>query len=240
MSNYQILNNVEHADVKIRLDRAAKYGDDVMFCMTYPFEFRLALAHYPIVIYKSVDTEAIYPVALFGFEEGENLFLSEHGWEARYIPIMVQRQPFSIGFQQQPGSNEKQKIITFNPLHPRVNSEQGEAVFNEHGGYTPYLEQVVKMLESIDTGHVQNRMLMEALKKHDLLEPTTIAITLNDGSSYELVGFHTIADDKFEALSAEALDELNQQKLLLPITMIIASMSNLGDLVTRRNRKLGL
>ena len=176
---------------------------------------------------------------MFGFEEGENLFLTPGGWDARYVPIMVQRQPFSIGFQQVQGSNEKQQVITFNPDHPRVNKEIGEPVFDQNGNLTPYLEQVVKMLESIDTGHLQNRILIEALDKYDLLEASTIAITLNDGTPYELVGFSTIADDKFEALSAEALKDLNDQKLLLPITMIMASMSNIGNLVDMRNAKLG-
>lgn len=238
MSQNVMLNNVAHADTKIILDRAPEFGDDVMFCMTYPFEFRLVLSHYPILIYRDKDNNTAFPIALFGFEEGENLFLSHQGWEARYIPIMIQRQPFSIGFQQIQGSSEKQQVITFNPAHPRVNDSRGEAVFNEHGGYTPYLEQVIKMLESIDTGHQQNQLLVEALDKHALLEDTTIAITLKDGSHYELVGFSSIADDKFEALSADALKELNEQKLLLPITMIMASMSNLGNLVDIRNAKL--
>ncbi|MFC3096033.1 multidrug transporter [Alteromonas sediminis] len=240
MSKYEMLNNVAHADLKIRLDRAAELGDDVMFCMTYPFEFRLVLSHYPILVYRDKDAQSAFPVALFGFEEGENLFLSgSSGWNARYIPIMVQRQPFSIGFQQVQGSSDKQQVITFNPAHPRVNREVGESVFNEYGGYTPYLDQVVKMLESIDTGHEQNRRLIEALDKYNLLEESTIAITLKDGTNYELVGFSTIADDRFEALSAEALDDLNKQKLLLPITMIMASMSNLGNLVDMRNAALG-
>lgn len=239
MSNYEMLNNVAHADLKIKLERTPELGDDVMFCMTYPFEFRLALSHYPILVYRDKDSNTTFPITLFGFEEGENLFLNSQGWNARYIPIMVQRQPFSIGFQQVSGSDEKQQVITFNPAHPRVNRSEGEAVFNEMGAYTPYLEQVVKMLESIDAGHQQNQILVEALEKHELLEESTIAITLKDGTHYELVGFSTIADDKFEALSAEALKELNEQKLLLPITMIIASMSNLGNLVDIRNANLG-
>ncbi|MGB2427838.1 MAG: SapC family protein, partial [Alteromonas sp.] len=82
------------------------------------------------------------------------------------------------------------------------------------------------------------KLLVEALDKYELLEESTIAITLTDGTSYELVGFSTIADDKFEALSAEALKDLNEQKLLLPITMIMASMSNLGNLVDIRNARL--
>lgn len=238
MQNYEMLNNVAHADVKIKLDRTPELGDDLMFCMTYPFEFRLALSHYPILVYRDKENNSAFPVALFGFEEGENLFLTPNGWNARYIPIMVQRQPFSIGFQQIQGSAEKQQVITFNPAHPRVNKDEGESVFNDQGGYTPYLEKVVKMLESIDTGHQQNKLLVEALDKYELLEESTIAITLRDGSNYELVGFSTIADDKFEALSAEALKDLNEQKLLLPITMMMASMSNLGNLVDIRNENL--
>ena len=217
-----MLNNVAHADVKINLTRSPELGDDVMFCMTYPFEFRLALSHYPILVYRDKENKNAFPIALFGFEEGENLFLDAQGWNARYIPIMVQRQPFSIGFQQMKGSTEKQQVITFNPSHPRVNKDLGEPVFNEEGGFTPYLEQVIKMLESIDTGHQQNQVFIDALDKYDLLEESTISITLKDGSNYELVGFSTIADDKFEALSAEALKDLNEHKLLLPITMMMA------------------
>jgi hypothetical protein len=239
MSKIEMLNNVAHADVKVNLDRKPELGDDVMFCMTYPFEFRLVLSHYPILVYRDRDGNTTFPVALFGFEEGENLFLTESRWNARYIPVMVQRQPFSIGTQQIKGSSDKQQVITFNPDHPRISKVEGEPLFNEQGVYTPYLEQVVKMLESIDTGNQQNQLLVDALNKYDLLEESTIAITLKDGTNYELVGFSTIADDKFESLSAEALKDLNDQKLLLPITMIMASMSNLGNLVDIRDENLG-
>lgn len=238
MSNYEMLNNIEHADIRINLDRTPDLGDDVMFCMTYPFEFQLVISHYPILIYRDKDNNTTFPVALFGFEEGENLFLNNDGWNARYIPIMIQRQPFSIGFQAIEGNEEKQQVITFNPSHPRVNFVKGEALFNDIGAYTPYLEQVIKMLESIDVGHQQNTLLVNALEKHDLMEETTIAITLQDGSNFELVGFSTISDSKFRTLSADALKELNEENLLLPITMIIASMSNLGNLVDTRNEKL--
>ena len=163
--------------------------DNIMFSMTFPFEFRLVMSHYPILIYQDKESDKTFPIALYGFEERENLFLDESGWNARYLPVMVKRQPFLIGFQQQPDSDERAHVITFDPEHPRVNTEEGEAVFNEDGSHTPYLEKVIKMLESMDVGNAQNELLAQALKKHDLLEPSTIAITLKDGSKFELVGF---------------------------------------------------
>ena len=169
MASHVLLDNINHKDLRIISKRSASLGDNIPSLVTFPFEYRDIQTNFPICFCKDPETGNFYTAALFGFEEGENLFLRANGWNARYIPIMVQRQPFSIGFQQIQGSSEKQQVITFNPAHPRVNKEVGEPVFNEHGGYTPYLEQVIKMLESIDTGHKQNELLIRALDKYDLL-----------------------------------------------------------------------
>ena len=235
MSKYELLNNVQHADLKINTDRLAGFGDDVMFCMTFPFEFRLALSRYPIVVYQDPNDQHHFPVTLFGFEEGENLFLSEQGWDATYVPIMIQRQPFAIGFQKQQGESEKQTVVTLNTSHPRVNKTLGYDLFNEHGGYTPYLESIVKMLESIDGGNEQNKVLIEALQKYELLEPTTFEITLNNGETNKLVGFSTVSEERFLQLDGQALEELNRSGLLLVITMMIASLSQMRGLIDRKN-----
>ena len=230
-----MLNNIEHRDVKINLSRSADLGDDIMFSMTFPFEFNVLLANYPILIYEDPKTSKAFPVALFGFEEGENLFLKDDGWHARYIPIMVRRQPFIIGFQENPQSNEKTPVITFDPAHPRVSRENGEAVFNEDGSNTPYLDNLVKLMEAMDSGRIQNELLIRVLQKHQLLERSTIAVTLDNGRDFELIGFSTIDEEKFHELSADVLYELNQQNLLLPITNIIASVANIGNLVELKN-----
>lgn len=240
MPKYEMLNNVQHDELKINTERASGFGDDVMFCMTFPFEFRLALSRYPIVVYQDPDNQKYYPVTLFGFAEGENLFLNDSGWDASYIPIMIQRQPFAIGFQQRAGETEESQVVTIDTKHPRVNKTLGYDIFNENGGYTPYLEKVVKMLESIDNGHEQNQILIDALFKHDLLENTTFEITLNNGQQHKLVGFSTVSEDRFMALEGAALEELNQSGLLLSITMMIASLSQLRNLIDRENAKLEL
>ena len=50
MANYQLLNNVDHQSLRVVTERGAKYGDDVMFAMTFPFEMRSVQACYPILI----------------------------------------------------------------------------------------------------------------------------------------------------------------------------------------------
>ena len=48
---------------------------------------------------KTQSLDSFYPTALFGLEQDQNLFLTEDGWDAAYIPMMIRRHPFLIGYQ---------------------------------------------------------------------------------------------------------------------------------------------
>ena len=74
MTRHAHLNNVEHKDLRIITARGAQYGDDMMYALTFPAEFRNVQAHYPIVFGKAPDG-TFTPLALFGFREKQNLFL---------------------------------------------------------------------------------------------------------------------------------------------------------------------
>lgn len=76
MSKHVLLNNVDHKDLRIVTTRSAEYGDNVMLAATFPAEFRNLQAHYPIVFRKNAQGQ-FEPVALLGFKDGENLFLTE-------------------------------------------------------------------------------------------------------------------------------------------------------------------
>ena len=73
-----------------------KINDEVMQALTFPDEFRNVQAHYPIVFRRDAGG-GFQPLALFGLHEGANLFLQGDRWDATYIPLSVQRQPFLIG-----------------------------------------------------------------------------------------------------------------------------------------------
>jgi hypothetical protein len=81
MANYELLNNIDHKDLRIIIDRSAEYGDDVWYAATFPEEFRHVQRHYPIFFTRNPDSGEIHALAMFGVEEGENLFLDERGWE---------------------------------------------------------------------------------------------------------------------------------------------------------------
>lgn len=239
MTNLALLNNVEHQDVKIITERSAKFGDNVMSAMTFPHEFRDIQACYPILFQRDKNDD-FYPLALFGFEKGENLFLDEDGWHASYVPAMIRREPFMIGFQasKEAGDAEQVRMLSLDMDHPRVSNETGERLFQPLGGRTRFLEDAANLLETIYQGTEQNKALVSALQEHGLIESVNIDITLNDSSKNQLLGFYAINEDKLQQLSGSTLEIFSKAGFLMPIFMVLASMTNLRTLIEFRNNKL--
>ncbi len=240
MPKHVLLNNVDHKDLRIITERSAEYGDAVQYATTFSWEFRSVQAHYPIVFGKHAETGAYTALALFGFEQGENLFLGDSGWSANYIPMTMQIQPFLIGFQQSTGAGEpdKQPVVHVDMDSPRISEREGEPVFLEHGGLSQFLENVNSRLEAIHGGYDGDQQFLAALTEHDLLESFVLDVELDDGSQNRMVGFHTINEDKLRALDGEILASLNQKGFLLPIYMVLASLSNIRTLIDKRNALL--
>jgi hypothetical protein len=240
MSNFAILNKTAHKDTKVITDRSPDLGDKVKFVMTFPLEFRNVQSNYPIFFIKDGDTGQFYPIALFGFEKDENLFLSDAGWDASYIPMMVKRQPFLIGFQGDADTPDTQKnaVVSIDMDNPRVNNKDGEALFNAEGGQTDYLASSLTLLEAIHSGHEHNKVFVAALVDNDLLEPFTLEITLNNGSNNQLLGFYTINEDKLRGLDGETLARLNKEGYLQAIYMAMASFARIRALIDKKNALL--
>lgn len=242
MAKNVLLNSIEHQNLKVITKHSAEYGDNLWYSLTFPSEFRSAQAYYPIFFNKDADTGQFFAVTLFGFQDKENLFLTDKGWDAGYIPLTVARQPFLIGKQRvvEDGEEKEQRVLHLDIEHPRVNQEQGESLFLEFGGNSPYLDTVADMLEVIHHGLVDSKHFMAILVEHELLEPFTLDATLNDGSKRQLVGFYTINEDKLNALSSETLASLHTKGYLQAIYMAMASQSNIRELLNRKNQQLGI
>ena len=230
MTNTVLLNNVEHKDLRVITQRGKKYGDNVMYALTFPSEFRNLQAHYPIVFRKSSGDIAFEPITLFGFKEGENLFLEHDRWDAAYLPLTIERQPFFIG------RNSTELMVHIDLDSPRISTADGEAVFLAHGGSSEFLERMNAALATIHQGLESTPAFIAALQELELLESFVLDIELEDGSQNRLSGFYTINEDKLSALSDDILGRLHRAGYLQAIFMTIASLSNFRALIERKNR----
>jgi hypothetical protein len=227
-----LLNNVEHKNLRVITRRGARFGDAQMAAPTFPAEFRNIQACYPIVFRQTTDGAGFEPIALLGFQEGENLFLQGERWDAVYIPMLVERQPFLIGMG---GPDGQDMSIHIDIENPRVSDSEGEEVFKPHGGTTDYLERVNSLLAAIHNGMQDLPLFLATLVEHELLESFVLDVGLDDGSQNRLAGFYTINEDRLAGLSGDVIARLHAGGHLHAIYMVLASLSNFRALIDRKN-----
>jgi hypothetical protein len=235
MSAHAILTAEAHGTLRVRTDRGVELGDGVMCCLAMPSEFREVQNEYPILFRHNAERDGFTALAMFGFETDENLFLEDGRWDARHRPLAIEIQPFLIG-----GADDgRARQVHVDMASPRLAPPGGEGVrlFDEDGRPTPYLEEIAERLGALDEGYRGSADFFAALRRYDLLEPLTLDVTLDDGSTNRLVGFHVIDEDRLRALDAAALGDLHAGGHLMPIFMALASLANLGALIARKNRR---
>ncbi len=243
MPNYVLLNNIDHKDLKVSARFSAKYGDNVGSTLTFPTEFADVQREYPILFRKAPDTRTFEAVVILGFQKDENLFLDDdqsgNGWLANYIPAAIARGPFLIGFQKKinNGVEEKVPVVHVDLDNPRLGDVDGVSVFLEHGGNSPYLEYISKILQRIQEGLAASEAMFSAFNKYDLIEPVTVDIETNNGNKFQLAGYHTISAEKLAALPGDALESLNRSGFLQGAFLAVSSLHNLNRLIDIKNRR---
>jgi hypothetical protein len=234
MSKYEILNKEKHRHLRIKTGYGAALGDATRYVMTYPLEFRDIQSCYPILFTKDSNTGGFFAAAVLGFETDQNLFLRDGGWDASYIPALVRRQPFLIATG---GKDDKRDpVVSVDLDHPRVNQDEGEALFDADGAPTEYLNQKIALLDKLHRGLQHGTGFIDTLLKHELLQQITLDIAFNDGSKKSMQGFYSIAEERLYELKGDVLESLNRAGYLQPIFMAVASLSRIRDIIERRNR----
>ena len=206
--------------------------------LIFPTEIKEAQRDYPILFIKNPETGQFQSVVLLGLVAGENLYIN-NGWQASYIPAMISKGPFIIGFEEkeQNGKKVKQPIVALDIDNKRVNKEHGEAIFLEDGQASPYLQQVNQSLKTLHDGSQLNQHMFEAFLKNDLIEPITLNVELNNGEKISLKGNYTLNEEKLSKLSGDALNELHSSGLLRVAYFITASLGNVQRLVDLKNNQ---
>lgn len=238
MANHDILDNKNHKNIKVITQYNEKYCEQINSALIFPNEIKEAQRDYPILFIKNRDTGQFQSVVLLGLVANENLYVN-NGWQASYIPAMINKGPFIIGFEEKEenGNTVKQPIIAIDMDSPRVNTEKGEPLFLENGEASPYLQQVNQCLKTLHEGTQLNKQMFDAFLKNDLIEPVALNIELNNGEKISLEGNYTINEEKLSKLSGKALNELHTSGLLRVAYFISASLSNVQRLVDYKNNQ---
>lgn len=239
MTNHVLLDNITHKDLRVRQQYGADFGDNIGAVPTFLTEFADVQREYPIFFRRDPNGD-FYAVALLGFAKDENLYLQGDRWDANYVPGIVARGPFLIGFQerQEGGQAVRAPVIHVDLDNPRVNEAEGERVFLEQGGHSPYLQRVSRVLSGLNDGHAIGKAMFQAFVALDLIAPVDLEVKITGSEPVNLTGLFTLDREKLAALDAAKLHQLHQAGYLHGAYLVLASHGNLSKLIDRKIRKV--
>ncbi|NTU57885.1 MAG: SapC family protein [Chlorobiaceae bacterium] len=232
-SNAVALNRERHSDLTISPSpKGFLFAADLLTVMIVSSEFYDVGRQFPIIFTISPD-KVVQPVALLGFEEGENLFVDEDGkWTGRYIPAYLRRYPFITTDESVDG----QAIVCFDEAFDGFNLEGGTALF-ENGEPTAKTVEIQNFLQGYLQQLQQTRAFGAMLLEKDLLREISAQANLVDGRSYGLNGMHMVDEQKFAELSDDEVAHMFRNGTLPLIYAHLLSMRNLQELVERKGTR---
>ena len=238
MTNAVMLDNVTHKDLRVRTGYSVEFGDNVNLVPVFPTEFVFVQREYPILFRRDAKG-GLEAFALLGLDKGENLFLDEDGWNARYVPAIQRRGPFLIGLHRKgDGTAEPEPMIHVDLDHPRISKTEGAPLFLRHGGNSPYLERASRMLQMIYHGAEMAKPMFAAFEEAGLIDEMEVDVSINDRVKYKLPGFLTINQDRLAALDGKTLARMNPPGYLQLAMLVVTSLGNVNWLIELKNRKI--
>ncbi|USI74621.1 SapC family protein [Sphingomonas morindae] len=219
-----MLDSRLHAGLRMRRPTA----EGRHFVQVVPAEFDSIAARCPLLLTKSPDTGQFYFGAVFGFTAGENLLIDESGALDAAMPLDLVREGFFVG----------DGAVVIDRDHPRFVSDRGVALFDENGAPTDGLREAQRALALMDAGLRQSEALIQRLLALRLVEQIDINLAFDSGEAITLEGLYTISRDALAALDPGEIATLFETGALQSIYALLGSLSQIGLLAQRRNRRL--
>ncbi|AEE22851.1 SapC family protein [Paraglaciecola chathamensis] len=232
MAKPVLIDFEQHSKTLIKTGRGAEFGENVHFIPVIADEVRALALAYPLCFLKDNNTGQFGLNVLTGFEAGENLYLQGDQWRTHYVPIHLRRQPFLVGVTEEGAKpTSDNTVLTLDMDSARVNTEQGEGLFNEQGKPSDYLTQMIDLLGQLMSGNNRTEVFIETLLEHDLIEELQLSITLKDGQQKRFDGLYNINEANLGALSSDNLEAFHKKGYLQACYLIAASTGHIQTLV---------
>lgn len=225
------LNKGVHGELYIESIEGYQHTKETNSIYIAAIEFLQISREYPIVFAKAAN-ESVFPVALLGLEQNQNLFVDDKGaWTADYIPAYVRRYPFILATAD---DNKDNFAVCIDQSYPGFNTaKEGKPLFDENGEQHDILNQAVDFLKDYQSHVHLTTLFCENLSKLDILEPMQANIERASGEKHSLGGFMGVNREKLKALKPAKLAELLKSDQMELIFAHLASLSNLKTLMKR-------
>lgn len=219
----------QHKDLRVKPQLATEILADRHLAPLMLQEFSTAAAFYPIFFLKTSETAEEYSaVAVFGLKEGQNLFLQDGKWTGEYMPANLRSYPFTLM-----QAENDQLILCINEQADNVSRSEGNALFNDEGKPTEFLEGINKFFgDFIDANNV-SRNVTAQLVELGLMKQEGLTYRDSTGTERRVQGFYVIDREKFDQLNDEQFISLRKLGVLPAIYAHFSSLERISRLIER-------
>lgn len=216
------VNSEQHLNMKLKPVSDFSFAADQHAVSIAVHEFSRCAPIFPIVFLKDAEGTEIKPVALFGMEKGQNLFIVKGQWGATYIPAILRRYPFVSVMD---GDGERMGIcIDINS--GLLNESEGTPLFTEAGEPSEALEKTKKFLTELSTMEVFTKQFCDHINSLGLFRALNVSYEFG-GQKRSLGGCHAIDEKKLQELDDQTFLDLRAKKY---IGAIYSHLSSLGQM----------
>lgn len=240
MSSVAVLEKSKHNAIRIDVSKKISHVANQRLMPVVLSEFQRCANHFPIILTKNGETEKFVCAAVFGFDQGENLFLEEVEATAAYAPLNIQRQPFLLVNRNEEQSEAKPEdfVLCIDESSPCITEEEtGQALF-ENDEPTDYIELMQKTFSELLKGEKQTEAFVDKMVEMDLIAPLTLNFAFNNEGQQRIDGAYTINEEKLNKLDSAQVYELHNTGYLGIIYTIYVSLGQFYPLITRKNASL--
>ncbi len=201
-------------------------------------EMPQAALEFPIVFIHSGERDAagqatISPIVLLGLSQGENLYVDDTRWDARYIPAFIRRYPFLTATLRNAGATG----VMIDRAWSGFSETDGEPLFEAGDQPAPALKRAMEFLEMFETEAQRTRSFCARIAELGLLKEMKADATLPGGATLSIDGFLVVDEEKLHKLEPEVVLEAHRNGMLMLLHMHLASLVNMRQMLERKARR---
>jgi hypothetical protein len=226
------VSKTRHAKWSVEMGNDFAFSRAVNSVPLMAVEFPAAAAEYAVVF--AGNEEGVMPAVILGMREQENLYLGPlGGWQAKYVPAFLRRYPFVFSSPDE----GKNFVLCIDEGFPGFNQEgRGEKLFDGEGKPSPYVDNVLKFLQSYQLEFRRTQAFCKKLRELNLLEPMRAQVTLDSGERMALTGFMAVNRGRLKTLSGDKLVEMARSDEL---ELVYAHLHSMRNFAAMRERYAG-
>jgi len=220
------INSETHRNKKLKPVTSFAFAAEQHAVSIAVHEFSRCSPIFSIVFLRDTEGTDIKPVALFGLERGQNLFVIQGQWGATYIPAILRRYPFVSVLD---GDGQRLGICV-DESSGLLSDTEGTPLFLKDGQPSEALEKTKRFLGELSTMETFSNQFCQYLESLGLFRVLNISYEVK-GEKKSLGGCHVVDEKKLQELDDNAFLDLRKKQFLGPIYSHLSSLGQIEKLI---------